>query len=138
MHMKARFIVITSLALVTGTAAAADWQPLFGNAEGFCFLVDAASLTRHGNIVRAWVRVVYDEPREAAGEKYLSSLARLHVDCAERREALKQLTSFADKEFNEAVIVEPSTDDALLEWRDVPPDSPAEELLEFVCSKAPK
>jgi hypothetical protein len=136
--MKARLIVATLLALVTGTAAASDWQIVCKSANGDICSVDVASLTRHGNIVRAWFRAVYAEPQEVGGVKYLSERTRYYFDCAERRVALKQSTAFADKEFNEVVYFGPSHDDALLKWRDVAPDSMIESQLEVACAEAPK
>ena len=88
--------------------------------------------------MRAWARTVFAEPQESAGVKYLSDRSRVYFDCAERRMALKQLTYFADKEFNEVVYSRPSTDDAVLNWVDVAPDTVGESLLEFACSNAPK
>jgi ABC-type uncharacterized transport system YnjBCD substrate-binding protein len=65
--MKSRIIVTALLALVTGTAAAYDWQVVVSTASGDPISIDAASLTRHGNIVRAWTRTILVKPLEVAG-----------------------------------------------------------------------
>lgn len=137
-HRKARFVFTALLGLVTGTAAASDWQPFYSDEE-FSLTMDVASLVRDGLIVRAWIFSVYAEPQVAEGGAKIQAIRSRHLfDCKNRRSAVKQITIFADPKGTKVLNVGPDVADALLEWEDVPPDSVGEIQLDFACSKAPK
>jgi len=135
---KARFIVTTLLALVTGTAAASDWQTVYSDDE-VSLTMDVASLVRDGPIVRAWLRTVYAKPKDlAGGQKASSTRSRQFFDCKNRRSAIKQITIFADPYGAKVLQASPDIADVLLEWSDDAPDSVGEVQLEFACSHAPQ
>ncbi len=134
---KARIIAITLLGLVTGTAAASDWQVVATNEAG-AYSMDFASLVRDGTIVRAWVRITLDKPMDGPdGIKVLSAQSRQYFDCENRRWAHKQSTFYADKQFQEVLRDGEEVKDVLLDWNEIPPDHANEILLEVACAKAP-
>jgi hypothetical protein len=137
-HRKARFIVTAMLALVTGTAAASDWQPVYSD-DAASLTMDVASLVREGPVVRAWVRTVYAKAvLDGAGAEAWAALAREYYDCKSRRAATKQINFYSDTKFQKVLHVGPTANDLLLDWKEVPPDTVGEGLLEFACSNAPK
>ena len=133
----AQFILAAMLAIVAGTAAASDWQPV-ATSESGTYSMDFASLVRDGTVVRAWVRITLNKPMDGpAGIKVLSARSRQYFDCENRRWAHKQSTFYADKQFEKVARDGEEVEDALLDWNQIPPDHANEILLEVACAKAP-
>ncbi len=136
-YMKARIIVGALLAFTAGATFASDWQ-FVGISKLGAYQMDAASLVRDGDIVKAWARTIYVEPQDMPGSgKALSSRVRFAFDCSKRTSAVQELQYFESIDFENPVGTGGHVPDVLLDWSGAPPDSIAEGMLEFACSHAP-
>ncbi|MFO1392543.1 MAG: hypothetical protein U1F09_02085 [Steroidobacteraceae bacterium] len=137
--MKPRIIVAALLALMAGTAAASDWQ-VVGIQLGTeaRYEVDVATLVRNGPVVRAWVRTVFGTANKLSnGATARSARAFEYFNCADRQMEMRQITFYADANFSDVAVPTTQYSDAETVWRDIPPDSSQELVLDFVCKHAP-
>jgi S1-C subfamily serine protease len=96
---------IFSLLLFIGHAYGQTWEQV-SKARGNEYFLDRSSITRDGDVLRAWIRITYSPPKynERKAASYTEELQRIAVRCSEQSYAL---TSYSERA--NAVVVESYT-----------------------------
>lgn len=79
-----RLFVALIIAVASCGAGAREWVDVFRN-ENMIVYVDKASITRTGNIVKAWKLVDFKAPKKLKGKSYLSSQTATEFDCIDKQ-----------------------------------------------------
>lgn len=126
-----------ALAFGVSGATAADWMLIRGPEQGApgYLQVDRATVSREGSTVSFWQRAVYPRPLEIPGAPGLKTrvvVSHMILDCAKRVETIGKVVYLSDdqSQFKLAERGPFGPDDII-------PGTPAEEVLEFMCSGKP-
>ncbi|MBJ9963673.1 MULTISPECIES: surface-adhesin E family protein [Burkholderia cepacia complex] len=124
--MKRLFTLILMAGAVP--AFASQWVLLEKSAKNAVFVdVESIAIEPRG-IVRLWVKTDFTPPVRAEGKTLDHKLVRWTIDCVGHRVAVGTATGY-DVDGN--VVIEVAGQD----FRDVPPDSIAENVEKNVCNK---
>lgn len=134
-----RYFAILVL-LITPAANAANWVQIAElDSKGSIVLIDTAGIARVGGLRKAWFKFEYtsDQPIPRGYNKsmpnaqfYRRELSLTYFNCAERTLATAQsIASNAE----DKVVADFDTPQILLSYREVPPETIGERMLETVC-----
>lgn len=118
-----------TLMLAAGAGFGAQWIDV-DKARDHLGSFDAASLSRSGDVVRVWVKVIFFEPQRdpAFAAPIKISVSRWAYDCRRKTMAVGTVTLYGE---DRSVIA--SQDAPPVAFRDVPPDTSAELMLTAAC-----
>jgi TonB family protein len=130
--------VLIALLLVSSTAYAANWVQIAQlDSKGSIMLVDTAGIASVNDLRKAWFKSVYtSDQRIPRGYRrtariYRWELRLSYFNCSERAMAVSQsiLNSADDK-----VVGSVDTEQTLLKFREVGPETISEKMLETICN----
>lgn len=112
---------------------AADWRVL-DETNQLTWWLDVASLTREGDIVKAWTRTLFHSPQENSdGRLWMSNTELLLIDCRRRMMALKQVTEWVSAHWKGDSVYDDVVPDEEVEWSDIPPSAAGDETMRLSC-----
>ena len=119
----------------SGTAA--DWQ-LAASTKDYSVFVDVASLQQRRKVVKVWEKISFRTPRQGPKGPYRSTRQFAYFNCREGTFAIKYMTDYSGDDLSGSVVAEYRASGAQIEWTRADPESHAEAVLVFACSKAAK
>ena len=132
--MKRLFALIVSAA-VPFICQAANWVQI-GHSENMTLLVDAESIGKADNYVKAWF--IYDYKSMQAlgnGKKYQSTLLMNYFSCKDKTMMTKQVVYYTGPAKSGDIAFSNSYPFLSSSMDDIVPDSVAEAGFEVVCKK---
>ena len=133
--MRALMIGIALLSMVPTVSLASDWQ-MVDWTDTAKFYVDAASITRSGDLVRAWTKSNYSKRQtHSSGKKFFSSRNRVALRCEAKQMMMTSWAYLSESDLQGEVVESGQVPSPV--WEDVAPDTVAEMILIFVCANAP-
>lgn len=112
-------------------AAAANWEPFFRGGGKTIYYIDSASVAQEAaGLRKAWVRAVYDEPRQEPEGKAGYSVALIAIKCPERKMSQRQVTTHSPDGSALSSSKLPIDD-----WTEVAPETMGEALYDRVCKR---
>ncbi len=88
-----RLLLVLVLVLIPCVAGAANWKQVFGDYE-YTVSVDANSVKRAKEVVRAWVRQIFSKKRLSGDYAYDSLNGLNSFDCKNKKVSLLQVEVF--------------------------------------------
>jgi TonB family protein len=132
--------VLIALLLVASTANAANWVPIGElDSKGGVLLLDTTRIDRVNELRKAWFKYVYQADQaipggypktNSAAKSYRKDLRLMYFKCTERKVGLSQSTL---RSATEAVVGDMDYSQYGVAYREVPPESLAELMLNAVC-----
>ena len=127
--MKKRLLALALLGAAR-TASATDWE-LSARAEGVNVFIAADRITRNGDYVEIWQKMVYAKPQRINNQRYDYTIDQITVYCNAAGYALRvhSATYYTRSGESVASISQAGT------WDNVIPDSVAEDVVARACKQ---
>lgn len=123
-----RFLLLSFFLLVTGSASA-GWEKV-GATDKAVMYIDPATLRREGNFRKIWLITEFQQRSENGT---VSTRHRDEYDCgSERRRVLSMSTHTKSMAGGKTIS---STSEPNGVWREIPPGTVANDVLEVVCAQ---
>jgi hypothetical protein len=114
------------LLLVTNSAWA-EWVKI-SETEDAVFYIDPTTLRKSGNLRRIWA---FEDIKKSI-DGMLSSRSRDEYDCKNERHRSLAFSAYSASMLKGKTL---GSSDSETEWQDIPPNTPRETTLRFVCSR---
>lgn len=134
-----RYVSIVLL-LAASTAYAAKWIPIGAlDAKGGVLLLDTAGIARVNDVRKAWFKYDYTTDQTIPlgytrtspdAKSYRKDISLMYFNCTDRKWGLSKSILHAA---NEAVVGDLDDSQSVITYREVPPDSVGELMLNAVC-----
>lgn len=127
--------LLTLAMLLPGTGNCSEWMPV-GETDELSDYVDAQSIARTGNSVKAWfLDDFYEAQHWKKGAKpFMSRKSYVYFNCKQRTFAISQIILYS-KSLGRGDTVHKTNPrkGSRLRYEEVPPDSLLEDMLDFAC-----
>lgn len=128
--MKAVTALAVGACAFSTVAGAATWERFFHGAKAD-FFIDSSSVAQDGPGVRkAWVKAVYEEPRQEAEGKAEFGISLFALRCVERKLSQRQAVLYNAEGASVRSLKWPTDD-----WAEIAPESMGEALYDRVCRR---
>lgn len=138
-----KHIVLSALAsallpfILFQTAVASDWRLAASGADNDPLVyVDTYSISRKGNLKKAWFRYDYQSSQNMdfpPFKQYQSMKELDYYNCTERTMSTAQRILYTGMTGSGGVVFSASVPVGMLQFDDVTPDTIGESMLNFVC-----
>lgn len=132
-----KLIFALAILALSAAASASRWVEVT-DGDGVKIYADTESARRNGQIVRVWLRWVYQAPRPVTNsnpQKHFLSQKTLELYHCERRTAATiQIIRYAEGDGGE-IVESLSGADAPEQYSEVVPETVGEGILKYVCSR---
>lgn len=121
--------------LLPGMGICSEWVPV-GETDELSDYVDAQSIARNGNSVKAWfLDDFYEAQHWKKGAKpFMSRKSYVHFNCKQRTFAVSQILLYSKSLARGDMVHKTSPrKESRLRYEEVPPDSLLEDMLDFAC-----
>lgn len=127
--------ILAIATIISSPAIASDWVKVGVDTESRTWFVDKSSMSRDGDLVRAWKKVEFAQPSPYPPTGELVSVATfLEVtDCFKSITGVKESKLFAP---DGSTIASHEDPDDKIQWQAASPGSFLEQLIQFVCTPA--
>ena len=129
---KLLLIKLLVVLVVASSNAMAEWTPI-GEGERRVSYIDLNTISKSGNLVKAWVMFDLKEAKSAEGITFLSSANQIEVDCKEELIHMLAMTAYS-KNMAQGIALK-SIYDVHDEWHPVPPNSGESNIWNIACGK---
>lgn len=132
-NFKCTTFLLSALFCLVTDAIASDWISVDKDSNGNVQSIDLESITRNGDIAKAWTNIRFISPKNMEGEprglKIWSIKTLEYYNCQDRTSSSKTAIFYSDNKGEKIYKVA----DLKIEYQDIVPDTVGELFYETAC-----